>query len=605
MAGHRAVLDRNGSGFRDFNQVLHRRGTESPGRLAFGFLDELAEETSCLSYGGLLAHAQEMARALQAKFRQGDRVVVLQTHGFPFIKSFFGCLYGGFVAVPLCPPPSTTPGSLDALRAIVRDTRARAVLVHPKWRARFRQVVENDPELSRLEWIEVGELDPQAAMPDADPSWSGDIADAFPAVLQYTSGSTSVPKGVAISHANFLHNSTQICRRFGHHPESSRGLIWLPAYHDMGLVGGILQPIFSGVATDLISPIAIIKRPYTWLKAISQRRATVSGGPSFAYRLAMEKVGEEQLAELDLGCWAVAFNGAEPVDLDLIERFSHRFAACGFRRSSWFVCYGLAESTLLVSGPQTARFPVAARSAGRTMSASDGDHVLDTRQQVVGCGTAIDGLEVVVTSLDGASRCEDGQIGEIWVRGPSVAGGYWSRAESRAIPFDGQLDDKGPFLRTGDLGFNEDHELFVCGRISTLLLIRGRNYQATDVERVAESASDALEPGACAALQVDGPDGEARLVLVHEVRRTALRTLDPGAVGDAITEKVASAFGVRVAQVVLTTPGAIPRTTSGKIRRAEARREYLDGTLESVESRRTRSAADGGSSASDRERVAP
>lgn len=575
------MLDRAVFSYRDFNDVLHQRRMQSPEGIAFTFLDEHANPTGNLTYTELLGHAQQMARQLQATCRRGDRILIVQGQGFAFIRSFFGCLHGGFVAVPVCPPSATTPESLAPVRAVATDANASVVLVHPKWYARFQPSIERDPVLSRLTWIVVGEPEPQASLADVDSSWTGDAMDRFPAVLQYTSGSTAAPKGVAISHANLLHNSEQIFRRFGH-AESSRGLIWLPPYHDMGLVGGILQPVFGGFPVDLIPPVAIIKRPHIWLKAISQRSATTSGGPSFAYRMVLEKTSEEQLADLDLSSWTVAFNGAEPVDLDLLERFTQRFEPRGFRRSSWFVCYGLAESTLMVTGPDASCFPLAARPSAGVSDGSDGDHVVDTKLQSVGCGIPVDDLDVAVVSVDNQARCEDGAIGEIWVRGPSVSAGYWSRDENRAIPFGGMLDSNGPYLRTGDLGFFEGRELFVCGRISTLLLIRGKNFQANEIERVAESSSPSLEPGGSAAIQVEDSGGESRLVLALEVRRTALRNIDAAGVREAVTEKVAATFGVRAAEVVLTGPGTIPRTTSGKIRRSEARRAFLEGKLEAI-----------------------
>lgn len=577
------MFERGASSYRDFNDVLHRRSDQSPEGIGFNFLDEHANATSSLTYSALLGHAQQMARQLQTTCRPGDRILILQSQGFAFIKSFFGCIHGGFVAVPVCPPSSATAESLALMRSIATDANASAILVHPKWYSRFQAIIETDPLLPSLTWLVVGEMDSQAALAEVDTSWVGDAADTFPAVLQYTSGSTSTPKGVAISHANLLHNSGQIFRRFGH-SETSRGLIWLPPYHDMGLVGGVLQPVFGGFPVDLIPPVAIIKRPHIWLKAISQRRATTSGGPSFAYRLVLEKISDEQMADLDLSCWTVAFNGAEPVDLELLERFSKRFESRGFRRSSWFVCYGLAESTLMVSGPEASRFPLVASPAGGVSSSSDADHVVDTRLQTVGCGVPVDDLDVVVVSIDNQKKCDDGVVGEIWVRGPSVSPGYWSRAEKRAVPFSGMLGPDGPYLRTGDLGFFKTSELFVCGRISTLLLIRGKNFQANEVERIAESSSPCLEPGGSAAFQVEDRGGESRLVLVLEVRRTALRGVDVPGIREAVTEKLASTFGVRVSDVIVTAPGTIPRTTSGKIRRSDTRREFLEGKLASIQS---------------------
>jgi acyl-CoA synthetase (AMP-forming)/AMP-acid ligase II len=364
-----------------------------------------------------------------------------------------------------------------------------------------------------------------------------------------------------LSHANLLHNTRQIERRF-EIDRASRGVIWLPPFHDMGLIGGILQGVQGGFPIALMSPLAFLRRPAHWLEAITRERATISGGPNFAYDLCVQRSTPAERAELDLSSWQVAFNGAEPVRRATLDRFTDTFAECGFRRAAFYPCYGLAEATLMVTGGEKSAAPAVL-----------GD--------LVGCGRVIDDQQLVV--VDGATEaeCPAGTIGEIWVTGPSVAQGYWEQPELTRATFGARLGDR-TFLRTGDLGFVHDDELYVTGRLKSLLIVGGRNVHAEDVERTVAESHTAGWPGGIAVVSCDDA-GRERLVVLQEV---TLR-INLAELSDTIRLSVAQHYQVPVWAVVLMRPGALPRTSSGKVRRPACRAAFLDGRRDVVYEWRT------------------
>jgi acyl-CoA synthetase (AMP-forming)/AMP-acid ligase II/acyl carrier protein len=352
---------------------------------------------------------------------------------------------------------------------------------------------------------------------------------------------------------------------------------WLPLYHDMGLIGNVLQPLYVGARAVLLSPLTFLQRPALWLAAVARYRATTSGGPNFAYDLCARKVGEEEKAGLDLSSWSVAFNGAEPVRAETVERFAAAFAPCGFRRAAFFPCYGLAEATLFVTGGAPGAGPVirpvdaAALERHQVADAPPGA----PGRALVGCGRAAAGQAVRIVDPESGAPCAPGRVGEVWVAGPSVAAGYWGRPEETARTFGARLAGEGPFLRTGDLGFLADGELFVTGRRKDLIILRGRNHYPQDLERTAEASHPALRPGCGAAFGVDR-DGEERLVILQEVERSAA---DPAGIADAVRRAVAGEHEVAVEEVVLVRSGTVLKTSSGKVRRAACRAAYLAGEL--------------------------
>ncbi|MEM9488722.1 MAG: fatty acyl-AMP ligase, partial [Myxococcota bacterium] len=511
--------------------LLRRRVRTQGGRLAYRFLTtgEVSGPAVTWTYDDLDKRARNVAAALQQTVAQGQRVLLLYPPDSEFIAGFLGSVYAGAVAIPTYPPdPARLDRTLPRLRAIVADSQATAVLTSAPVMAMAQAILPQAPELAGLRWIVSDELDPGSSAQWQQPTLRGDDL----AFLQYTSGSTGTPKGVMVSHANILHNERLIAHTFGH-DQNSVGVGWLPMFHDMGLIGNVLQPLYSGFPCTLMSPLAFLSRPLRWLQAISAFRATTSGGPSFAYELCVRKIGPDKRAELDLSSWSVAFNGAEPIRAQTLDRFTETFAPQGFRRSAFLPCYGLAEATLLVSGADKHETPVvddferhslahdraelAAASAHRA-SPGESPQGKDTTR-LVASGRAVLDQRVVIVDPDTRVARPSGGIGEIWVAGPSVAQGYWNRPEATAQAFSARLSDSGdgPYLRTGDLGFVRDGQLFVTGRRKDLIIIRGRNHAPQDIELAIEQACPAVRPGCCAALSVDEAGAE-RLVIAAEYR---------------------------------------------------------------------------------------
>ena len=386
-----------------------------------------------------------------------------------------------------------------------------------------------------------------------------------------------------VSHGNLWHNLDAIYNCFAHRKDS-RGVIWLPPYHDMGLIGGVLQPLYGGFEVTLMSSVDFLQKPWRWLQAISRYRATTSGGPNFAYELCARKITESQLAQLDLSSWEVAFTGAEPVRAATIEEFSNTFAPCGFRREAFYPCYGMAEATLIVSGGASIKPPVIRAVAANALeqnrvvcSESENQRIL------VGCGQSLPDQQVIIVDPDSCTQCPPERVGEIWIAGSSVAQGYWQRPQETEQTFGAYLADSGngPFLRTGDLGFINDGELYVTGRIKDAIIIRGQNHYPTDIERTVENSHPALRPGCGAAFGIE-LKGRERLVVVQEVERSYLRRLAATEVIGQLRQAVAAQHGLQVYAIVLVKTGSIPKTSSGKIRRYACRSGFKEGSLKVV-----------------------
>ncbi|BCM72803.1 non-ribosomal peptide synthase [Streptomyces sp. EAS-AB2608] len=560
-----------------FVELLHERAETAPDRLALEFA--LGEDTRLrLDHAALDRRARAVAALVQDRLAPGGRVLIVHQPGPDYVAAFLGCLYAGAVAVPLYPP--TGARGRDRLAAVIADAGAELALADRDFLtgpAGARHGLDAD---GTVYWAAGDDIDPARAE-----DWTGHrprLDDL--AFLQYTSGSTGRPKGVMVSHGNLVHNSAVLARTLGL-TEDSRGVSWLPPYHDMGLIGGILQPLHTGFPCTLLSPLAFMYRPARWLHELTRTRATVTAAPDFAYGEAVRRVTPEDRRALDLSALRHALVGAEPVRGATLDRFAETFESSGFRRSAFVPCYGLAEATLFVSGaardagePARLRVERAALDAGRAVVATDGPQT----RELVGCGWATDEDLLLVADPASGRPLPEGEVGEVWVSGPTVALGYWQRPRQTRDTFAARAAGHPgrAFLRTGDLGFRHGADLFLTGRDDDLMIVRGRNHYAPDLEQTAEAAHPALQPARSAAFAVDDAAG-SRIVLVHEVRGR-LDGDDVAGITAAVRESVADGHGVSVDDVVLVRLGAIPRTSSGKIRRSECRTRWLAGDLTPV-----------------------
>jgi acyl-CoA synthetase (AMP-forming)/AMP-acid ligase II len=555
---------------RSFVEVLPRRAARHPERPAFLFLGEDGQETTW-SYALLEQRARAVAGWLQERVAPGDRVLLCYPPGVEFLAGFFGCLFAGAIAVPVYPPRLNR--SIDRLLAILADARPRLVLTTTEMLGQVQSTFADSEWMKSAPWVSSEQLPVGTEDGWREPAADGDTL----AFLQYTSGSTRAPRGVMVSHANLLANQRHIRDTFGHYEDAPPIVSWLPVYHDMGLVGNVLHPVYMGTPLVQLSPLTVMQRPLRWLEAISRFGAHTSGAPNFAYDLCVQRTKPEQRERLDLRSWQVAYVGAEPVRHATLEAFAEHFAPCGFRRSAFLPCYGLAEATLFVTGRRGAT--TVAIDPGELENGKAPPTETGAGPHLVGSGRPAAGTEVLIVDPECRLPGAEGRVGEIWVRGPQVTHGYWNNPEATAATFGARLHDgSGPFLRSGDLGFFHDGELFVTGRIKDLIILDGRNLYPQDVEWTVQGSHEALRPNAGAAFSLDDGDAE-RLVVVQEVERTWVRN-DLAPVRAAIRRAVAVEYDVPVHDVVLVRPNAVPKTSSGKIQRSLCGQLYRQGKLE-------------------------
>ena len=557
--------------------LVRHRAAFQPDDAAFIYLVDGEEEQVQLSNKELDRQARAIAAWLESHDLVGQRALLLYPAGLEFIAAFFGCLYAGVTAVPVYPPRRNR--SLERIQAIADDAAAKVALTTDAVLRRVEPLIDDTPNLKDIAWLAT------CRMPEGiDEQWERpDVHGDTMAFLQYTSGSTGTPKGVMLNHANLLHNSALIAHAF-EHTRSGTGVFWLPSYHDMGLIGGILQPLYVGRPNVLMSPMSFLQKPFRWLSAITRFGGTTSGGPNFAYDLCVRKITPEQREQLDLSSWEVAFNGAEPVRPDTIESFSKTFAPYGFRREAFYPCFGMAEATLIVSGGFARKPPVIRSFQTEKLAAGEAVpslHEEEASSPLVGCGGSLPDQKVLIADPDTRTACTDGKVGEVWVRGPSVAQGYWGKPDATQETFHARLadSDEGPFLRTGDLGFMLDGELFVTGRIKDLIIHHGVNVYPQDIERTVQGCHPRLRPDSGAAFTVE-VDGREQFVIVHELKRRKKGDLD--VVFQAIHRTVSAKHDMGADAILLIKAGSIPKTSSGKIQRHACRDGYLDGSLEVV-----------------------
>jgi acyl-CoA synthetase (AMP-forming)/AMP-acid ligase II len=566
---------------RSMVDLLRNRAAAQPDGRAFTFLDDGEVEGARIQWRELEERSRAIAAAIRCRVPPGSRVLVMCSPSIDFVPAFFGVLYSGCVAVPTYPPSGTRGDrTLARLRGMIADAGVTLILAPGALRERAALLLPLVPELAGVEWLELDGIPPNASDSFSDPHCTPESL----ALLQYTSGSTAVPRGVMVSHGNLLHNLALSARLAGHAADSA-ALSWLPVNHDMGLIDGVLQPVFSGYPAYLMSPAAFLQRPGRWLQAISRLQITHSGGPNFAYDLCTRRVSAAESDGLDLSGWRVAYNGSEPVRRSTLVSFQRAFGARGFQWDAFRPAYGLAEATLLVTGTRPGEPPPCLEVDAAALER----HVVQpgsgtSARTLVASGTLDSTTRILIVDPVRRTRVASDRVGEIWVMSDSVALGYWNQPEESERTFTARTADSGdgPFLRTGDLGFVRDGRLFVTGRLKDMLIVRGLKHYPHDLELTAEQSHAAIRPGCCAAFAIER-GGEERIALVAEVDARPTDNGSPltdvSAAIAAVRRTIAESHHVALAAVALVAAGTLPKTTSGKLQRYLCREAFASGTL--------------------------
>lgn len=584
---------------------LRQHALEQPEQTAFTFLRYGEAGNESLTYKELDQRSRAIGTHLRHQGVSGKPVLLLLPSGLDYIATYCACLYAGALAIPAYAPHSAR--DWPRIQAILSDARAEFALTTSANLTKSRRWIAQTPELARLTWLALDNLDLEQAEP-----WRDDAIGEL-AFLQYTSGSTTDPKGVIISHRNLMHNLSMIYA-YWQVPEATSPVhvSWLPLFHDMGLILSVLFPLYSGFPGYLMAPADFLQRPLRWLQAISDYRGTFTCAPNFAYELCLQRVSLHDLPGLDLRCWEGAVNAAEPVRPDTIERFTRFLSPCGFPQNGFRPAYGMAEATLVVTSGYRTDPPCRIKTVNKQRLE---EHILEETDDaeigikaLVGCGGPSGEQEVVIVDPETFQRCEDTRVGEIWISGPSVAQGYWQRPQETAEVFQAYLaTGEGPFLRTGDLGAFCEGELFITGRRKDVIILDGRNLYPQDIELTVERAHPAIRAGCCAAFSLE-QDEEERLIVLAEidhhyrapggVSSPSPASNPTGSVSDApgpsqldlqeiikgIRRAVAEYHGVRVHQVLLLKTGGVLKTSSGKIRRRACSQAFIQGTLRTWQS---------------------
>ncbi|MCI4669709.1 MAG: AMP-binding protein [Bacteroidia bacterium] len=555
------------------NHLLDLRCQEIGDKTLYTFIGKDLSPIKELTYSQFRQSALKIASHLRKYTQPGDRAVLLFPPSLDYVEAYFGCLYAGVIAVPVFPPQMGR--QIGRVMQIVQDSKPSAFMSTGVVFDQVKMIAPQWVKAAGDNWLSTDRLDEI----DLDPPHEAGRQDV--AFLQYTSGSTGNPKGVVISHENLLVNEEMIRRGFGT-DEHTQGVNWLPLYHDMGLIGTVLHPIYLGGSSVLMSPFTFLTGPQHWLKAISKYKGTCCGGPNFAFEMCVNKISEEVIDELDLSSWKQAFNGAEPIRAKTLKRFEEKFARAGFNPESWRACYGLAEATLMVStatsySPKKEIRVDSESLKGAQVSISHSEE----GTSLVSSGIPVDGQEIKIVNLDTKEAQGELGIGEIWLQGKHIARGYWEKPEVNATEFNAYLPNgkDGPYFRTGDLGFLYEGELYITGRQKDLIIIRGKNHYPQDIEQTAMEAHPAIQAGGIAAFGVEDEKGEG-LVLVSELVRNGLKKYKGEEITEAIRKEVSAIHELQPQAIVLIPRKGLSKTSSGKIQRRANKKAYLDGKLE-------------------------
>jgi len=563
-------------------EILQQRAIATPQSLAYVFLENGENKEQKLTYQDLDRQAKAIATQLQTRVKSGDRALLIYPYVavLDFIAAFMGCLYAGIVAVP-CHPPMNSLTSAEISTRLV-NSEAAIILSNTKLLGKLKTQLGSIPNFAELnpDWLDTSKVDIQEQQAYNSPNFqSQDLA-----FLQYTSGSTGEPKGVMINHACLLQNQEMLRLAFGHN-QNSVGVGWLPIFHDMGLIGNVIQPIYLGITCVLMSPISFIQKPLRWLQAISKYQATTSGAPNFAYELLCDRIKDDQLKQLDLSSWQVAFCGAEPVQESTLDRFAQKFAVCGFQPTAFYPCYGMAEATLMITGGDYQQKPLIKyldKAALEKNQVVFSDRKSPKNTALVSAGYTWLNGKLAIVNPETKQQCQPDQIGEIWFSSSSVGLGYWQQPELTVATFQANFKQQPSdqyFLRTGDLGFIADQELFITGRLHDVLVLWGLNYYPQQIEQTVASSHLALKANHGTAFTVK-VQNQNRLVIVQEIERTHRKSFVLEDVVEAIRWAIFQQQFLDVYAIVLLKPGSLPKTSSGKVQRSVCQAKYLKQDLD-------------------------
>jgi acyl-CoA synthetase (AMP-forming)/AMP-acid ligase II/acyl carrier protein len=560
-------------------QLLRWRATHQPERVGYRYLRDGETDTDDLTYGELDRHCRAVAAWLQARSSHGDRVLMMFEEGHDYLHALYGCMYAKVLAVPVHPPdPARLHRTLPRLKNIAADAGVSLVLTTRDIAQAAQEAFADTPALAEAQWLCLDELDLSTADAWVDPEATADDI----AYLQYTSGSTALPKGVMVSHHNLMHQLTDFDVGYEHGPDSVM-VSWLPSTHDLGLVYGRFMPLFIGFVCVYMSPVHFMQRPVRWMQALSRFGGTHSPAPNFGFELAARRSSPEERAALDLSSVKVLLNGGEPIRKESEDAFIEAFAPHGLRRSAVTHAMGMSESTAKIVTEPIDRYP--ARFVHVDATAYENHEVVQVdpshpnARTVASNGVTVLDTEVAIVDPDTRQRLGQGRVGELWVKGTTVARGYYGNPEATASTFQAHTSEgDGPFLRTGDMAFLLDDELYLSGRLKDVIIIRGQNHHPQDIEWTVGTVHPALRPNCAAAFSVPTDLGE-QLVLVTEVYRHKVD--DPEEVFAAIRQAIAE-HGLAARSLVLMSPRTLPKTSSGKIQRAKAKRLFQAGEIDTL-----------------------